>query len=173
MMHGVPNVVRTGYTLERLEKTRLEGLRPERHARYPSPTKSMRELEGHRLRVGFDRHFARRRQSVQQPYELGHRRECRRTTSEEDRLEAGTEERALELQLAEECVDVGAVLPVAADDGDEVAVAATVRAKRQVHVQVAGARHAPALLGRETSSPLQFGQTRPMVSPQARQNVHS
>jgi hypothetical protein len=34
-----------------------------------------------------------------------------------------------------------------------------VRAERQVHVKVARRAHASSLFGRDTSSPLQFGQT--------------
>ena len=60
-------------------------------------------------------------------------------------------------QLAQERVDVRPVQVIAARRRDEVAVAAAVRAERQVDVEVADA-HA-ALLGRGTSSPLQFGQT--------------
>src|SRR5205823_12604021 len=43
---------------------------------------------------------------------------------------------AFELQLAHESLDVAAVLAAPADDGDEVAVAAAVRAERNVHVEV-------------------------------------
>ena len=71
----------------------------------------------------------------------GKRGERRRAAAEEDRLELGRERRALELQLREECVDVDTVLLAAADDGDEVAVAAAVRAERQVHVEMTGVAH--------------------------------
>jgi hypothetical protein len=60
-----------------------------------------------------------------------------------------------------------------ADRGDEVAVAAAVRAERQVHVEVAGACHVTDLRGRATSSPPQFGHTCSNESAQALQKVHS
>ena len=49
------------------------------------------------------------------------------------------EHAAFELELAEQRVDVAVVLSVAADDRDEVAVAAPMPAERQVHVEVADA----------------------------------
>src|SRR5436190_817666 len=45
------------------------------------------------------------------------------------------------LELAKQCVHVRAVLLAATDDRHEVAVAAPLRAERQVHVQVARAAH--------------------------------
>ena len=42
----------------------------------------------------------------------------------------------LEAELPQECFDIGVVLVVAADDGDEVAVAAAGRAEREVDVEV-------------------------------------
>jgi hypothetical protein len=45
---------------------------------------------------------------------------------------------SLELELREQRVDVRRVLAPASDDGDEVAVAAAVRAERQVDVEVTG-----------------------------------
>ena len=65
------------------------------------------------------------------------------------------------------------MLAVASDDGDEVAVAAAVRAERQVHVEMPRAAHALTRFGRATSSPPQFGQTCAIASPHAGQNVHS
>ena len=66
------------------------------------------------------------------------------------------------------------MLVAAADDGDEVAVAAAVRAERQVHVEVPRAAHARTRLGRATSSPPQFGQTPlHLVARTPAQNVHS
>ena len=47
----------------------------------------------------------------------------------------------LELELREQRIDVGRVLPAPPDDGDEVAVAAPVRAERQVDVEVADVAH--------------------------------
>jgi hypothetical protein len=75
-------------------------------------------------------------------------------------------------QLAEEGVDVRTVLLAATDGGDEVAVAAPVRAEGQMEVQVSGTVHA-IRLGRATSSPPQFGHTCSITSPQAAQKVHS
>jgi hypothetical protein len=59
------------------------------------------------------------------------------------------------------------------DCGDEVAVTAPVGAERQVEIDVRDSRHSPALLGRGTSSPLQFGQTCSIPAAHATQNVHS
>ena len=86
----------------------------------------------------------------------------------------GASELALELELREQRVDVARVVAAPADGGDEVAVAAAVRAERQVDVEMPRAAHADATrLGRRTSSPPQFGQTLASSSPHATQNVHS
>ena len=76
---------------------------------------------------------------------LGQRR---RAAAEVDRLEPRGEQRLLERELGEDRLDVAAVLPVVADDGDEVAVAAARRAERQVDVQVLCARHGSVLAAR-------------------------
>src|SRR4051794_4673003 len=159
MMHGAPDVVRTGNALQRLEETRLEGLRPERDARHARAPERSCELFRDGLGVRLDRHLLRRRQGVEQPHELGKRGERRRSSAEEDRLEVLGEERPLELQLAKERVNIGPMLAVASDDGDEVAAAAAVGTEREMHVQVPGTVHASSLRGRATRSPLQFGQT--------------
>jgi hypothetical protein len=174
MMHGAADVVRAGNTLEHLQQLRPEALRAERHARHARTAQGERELGGHRLGIRLDRHLRRRRQCVEQPHEIGQSGERRRAAAQEDRLEPAGKRAALELQLPQQRVDVCGVLPRAADDGDEVAVAAPVRAERQVHVQVACAAAHPALrLGRATSSPPQFGHTLFISAPHAVQNVHS
>ena len=89
------------------------------------------------------------------------------------RLELAGENAALELELAEQRVDVCRMLPRAADNGDEIAVAAAVRAERKVHVQMPCAAHSALRFGRGTSSPPQFGQTLLIAAPHAGQNVHS
>ena len=77
------------------------------------------------------------------------------------------------VELPQEGVDVRAVLVATADCRDEVAVAAPVRAEREVHVQVPDTRHASARFGLATSSPPQFGHTWSISAPHAAQNVHS
>ena len=84
---------------------------------------------------------ARVRQRAEQPLERRRTQERGRAAAEKHRLDVVREHVALELQLAEQRLDVAAVLAVAADDGDEVAVAAAVRAERNVHVQMP---HVPA-----------------------------
>src|ERR671934_1626744 len=83
---------------------------------------------------------------MEQPDELGEGDERRRPAAEEDRLEVRRKDLPLELELAQHRIDVRAVLLGPADDGDEVTVAAAVRAERQVHVQVAGRRGRHQLL---------------------------
>ena len=61
--------------------------------------------------------------------------------AEEDRLDPRRERVALELELGEQRVDVAPVIAAPADDRDEVAVAAPVRAERQVNVEVARSVH--------------------------------
>ena len=53
----------------------------------------------------------------------------------------GVEQPRLELELAQQRVDVRVVLAVPPDDRDEVAVTAAVRAERQMDVQVADTAH--------------------------------
>ncbi len=137
MMHGASDVVRTGNTFEHLQELRSEALRAERHPRDPGAAQSNGKLGRHRLGIRLDRHLQRGRQRLEQPHEVGQGRERRRAAPEEDRLELARESAALELELPQQRVDVRRVLTRAADDGDEVAVAAAVRAERQVHVQVA------------------------------------
>ena len=108
MMHGASDVVRTGNALEHAEQLRLEGLRAERDARDAVRAQRARELRRHRLRVRLDRHLRRRRQRLEQARELRERGERRRAAAEEDRLELGREQAALELELAQQRIDVGA-----------------------------------------------------------------
>jgi hypothetical protein len=174
MMHGASDVVRLGNALEHLEETRPERLRAERDTIRASGVERAGNLRRHSLRIRLDRHFVRRRQRFQQAHEflLGRERGC--APAEEDGLELVGEHPAFRLELLQESVDVRAVLSAPADHGDEVAVAAAVRAERQVDVQMpSAADHAVTRFGRETSSPPQFGQTRPIHSAHDRQNVHS
>src|SRR5580765_6705149 len=113
MMHRASDVVRTGNTLEHAKQLRLEGLGAERDAVHA--------------------------RGAQGPHELGERGERRRAAAEEDRLELRRKKAPLQVELAQQRVDVRTVLAAPADDSDEVAVAAAVRAERQVHVQVARA----------------------------------
>jgi hypothetical protein len=47
----------------------------------------------------------------------------------------------LEGQLGEERIDIGGVLAAPADDGDEVAVPAAMRAEREMNVEVSDVAH--------------------------------
>ena len=76
-------------------------------------------------------------------------------------MSTSAEQAALELELGEQRVDVGAVVAVAADDGDEVAVAAAVRAERQVHVEVARAAHLRSLSRLSTARNASCGTSTP------------
>src|SRR5207248_11482747 len=80
--------------------------------------------------------LVRRRQRREQPRELLRLRERRRTAAEEDGLQLRREQPTFELELCEQRVHVRGVLRVTPDDRHEVAVAAPVRAERQVHVQM-------------------------------------
>ena len=131
-----------------------------------------RETRRDRLGIRLDRELVRARKRAQEPQQLGQRGVGRRPAAEEDRLEPRAV--VLLVKLAEQRVDVHAVHVVAAGRRDEVAVAAAVRAEREVDVQVAGsARHTVTRFGRATSSPPQFGHTKSIASPHDRQNVHS
>ena len=110
MMHGASDVVRTGNALEHAKQLRPERLGAERHARDAGAAQRARELGRHRLGIRLDRDLGRRRQRLEQPHELGQRGERRRAAAEEDRLELRREQRALELELAQQRVDVRAVL---------------------------------------------------------------
>src|SRR5581483_1775256 len=101
------------------------------------------------------------------------RRQRGRPAAEVDALELRREQRPLELELRQQRGDVALVLAVAADDGDEVAVAAAGRAERQVDVEMARAGHDATRRGRGTSSPPQLGQTPSIDSVHVTQNVHS
>ena len=103
----------------------------------PQSAQQRRELGRHGLGVGLDRDFLRGRQRAQQAFERRRVEERRRAAAEKDRLELVGEGSAFELELSQHGVDVAIVLALAPDDGDEVAVAAAVRAKGKVHVEVA------------------------------------
>ena len=95
-----------------------------------------RERRRDRLRVRLDRDLARVGQRREQPLERGELGEGRRPAAEEDASRAAARAGPVELELGEQRLDVGAVLALPADRGDEVAVAAAVRAERQVEVEV-------------------------------------
>ena len=98
-----------------------------------------REAGRHGLRIRLDGDLSRGRQAGEQARERSGLGEGRRAAAEEDGVHIVREPPALELQLGEQGIDVGIVVAVTPDHGDEVAVAAPVRAERQVHVEVAGA----------------------------------
>ena len=61
MMHCVPDVVRTGNTLEHPEELGPERLGAERHTRDACGLQRPGELRRHRLWIRLDRHLVRRR----------------------------------------------------------------------------------------------------------------
>src|SRR6202008_2097124 len=143
MMHAPPDVVRTGNTLEHLEERRPERLGADRDARDAGVTQRAGELRRHGLGIRLDGDLLGRRERFEQALEIRQRGEGRRAAPEEDRLERLREPAALELELPQQRVDVGGVLPAPADDGYEVAVAAAMGAERQMDVEVPGSAHEP------------------------------
>ena len=138
--HGRAHVLRARAPLERLEQVRLEALRAERDAVDAVLAQQRGEAGRDGLGVGLDGRLGGGRQAGEEAGERGGLGDGRRAAAEEDRLDVA-EQGALELELGEQRVDVGAVVAGVADDGDEVAVAAAVRAEREVHVEVARAAH--------------------------------
>ena len=145
------DVVGARLPLERLEQVGLEALRSERDPVDAVLAEERRQGRRDRLRVGLDGRLRRGGKPGEQTGERRGLRERRRAAAEEDRLDLGREQAALQLELGEQGVDVAAVLAVVAGDGDEVAVAAAVRAEREVHVEV----------GRAGSSPRDGGRSAP------------
>ena len=139
---GASDVVGRSLALEHPEQVRLEALRAERDAGHAVRAQQGGDTLSHRLRVRLDRHLVRRGgKRPQQPLELGRLGEGRRAAAEEDRLEVTRQRAALQLELGEQRVDVGRVLAAPADHGHEVAVAAPMRAERQVDVEVPDVAH--------------------------------
>src|SRR6266511_4107494 len=138
MVERAPDGVRLGNTLEHLEQMRLEALHSERDAVDAAASQRTRKLRGHRLGIRLDRDLTAERQPSEQALEGTRLRERRRAAAEKDRLGLGLgrEQAALQRQLGEQRIDVATVLRAAADHGDEVAVAAPMRAEREMHVEV-------------------------------------
>ena len=142
-LHRAPDVLGRRPTLQHLEQMRPERLRAERDAGDAVVAEEHGELGRDGLGVRLDRHLVGLGQGGEHVREGGGLGEGRRPAADEDGREAGGEERALPVELAQHGVRVGAVLVDASDGGDEVAVAAAVDAEREVDVQVAHARRAP------------------------------
>ena len=77
----------------------------------------------------------------QEPFELTRVGERRCPAAEEHRVHLVRQHAPLELQLGEESIDVCRVLTLPPDHRDEVAVAAPMRAEREVHVEVPDVSH--------------------------------
>ncbi len=140
-VHGPSDVVGRGAALEYGEQLRAEALCPERHAAHASGTKHLGQLGCDRLGVGLDRQLFRRRQRREQSRQLRSFGEGRSAAAEEHGLDALREHVPLERELGEQRVDVPRVLSTPPDHRHEVAVAAAVRAERQVHVEVPDSAH--------------------------------
>ncbi len=139
--HRPADVVRGRLPLERLEQMRPERLCAERDASHTRGTQRRHHLRRHRLGIRLDRQLTRRRQGPEQPLELGELGERRRPAAEKHRFDVVCQHVALLLELGEQRIDVGAVLPRSPDHRDEVAVPAAVRAERQVNVEMADRAH--------------------------------
>ena len=134
-----PDVIRLRGPLEHFEQPRREALRAERDARDPAVAQQRRRAPASpspgsprpspRPRAGSD---ASSRASASGRVNVGVPPPRKIVSSG-----SGEQDRAFELELREQRVDVAVVLALAADGGDEVAVAAAMRAERQVHVEVA------------------------------------
>ena len=122
--------------LEHVEQSRLKGLRAERDAVDAVLAQERGQRRRDRLRVRLDSQLLSRGKRREQAREVRGLGEGRRAAAEEDRLGCRREQTAFPGELAEERVDVGTVLPAAAEDGDEVAVAAPMGAERQMDVEV-------------------------------------
>jgi hypothetical protein len=139
MVDRSADIVRLGPALQHLEELRLEGLYAQRDPGDPVLGEKLGHLRVDGLWVRLDRHLARGRQSREQAPERRRLRERRCPTSEEDGVQRLREDALLELQLGSEGIDVARVLLRPTDQRHEVAVAAAMRAERQVDVQVANA----------------------------------
>ena len=142
-IEGAPDVVRLGNAVECPKQTWRERLRAERHA-----VDAARRRAARRARASTVSGFASTvtssaaRQGAQQARERAAARSasaCRRRGRRSRARRRGSD--GFQLELAQQRVDVAPVLAVAADDGDEVAVAAARRAERQVDVEVTRAAH--------------------------------
>ena len=140
---------------------RLEALGAERDAVDAVLAEQRGEIRGDRLGVGLDRDLACAGKVREQAGERGRLGHGGRTPTEEDGLDLVRELRPLQLELGEQRVDVGGVIPVAPDDGDEVAVTAPVRAEGKVDVEVAHPRSSPRDGGAE--APFWNGTRRPVT----------
>src|SRR5262249_27299714 len=116
MVESASDGVRLGNTLEHLEQMRAEALYAQRHTIDTKTSQSPCELLCHRLGIRLDGELAGRRQRVQQALQRRGLGERRRSPSQEHRVELRREQAALEFQLAQHCVDIRTVLPVAPDD---------------------------------------------------------
>src|SRR3954470_1911068 len=136
MVKRAPDGVRLDNALQHGKQVRTEALHSQRDAIDAEPPQRARKLLRHRLRVGLHGDLARRWKRTKEPLERGAFRKGRRASAEEDGLQLRRQLASLQLELAEQRIDVRSMLRRAPDHGDEVAVAATVRAERQVDVEV-------------------------------------
>src|SRR5512133_1579950 len=134
MVEGAPDVVRSGNAVEYAKQLRLEGLGAEGDAVDAVAAQELSELRRHRLRVRLDRDLRRTRERRQQAFQLAGLGEGRGDRAKEDGLELRRVQvkLELELELGQQPVHVGGVLPAAPDNGDEIAVPAAVGAEREV-----------------------------------------
>ena len=136
MVERAPDGVRLGNAVQSVEEARLEALDAEGDPVHSQPAKHGGELSAHRLGVRLHCDLAGVRQGGEQPLERAGLGERRRAAAEKDRLEPRGEGLALEPELEQKRVDVLPVLGAAPHHRDEVAVAAALRAERQVYIKV-------------------------------------
>ena len=141
-VHRPADVVRGRLPLERLEQMR-PGTTVRRARRESHPRHERRARTSGVTVSGFASTVSSLAdgKAREQPLELGELRERRRPAAEKHRLDVVCQHVALLLELGEQRIDVGAVLPGSPDHRDEVAVPAAMRAERQVNVEMADRAH--------------------------------
>ena len=158
--HRGAHVLGARTPLERLEQVRLEALGAERDTVDAVLAEQRGQAGRDGLGVGLDGRLRGSWQAGEETRQRGGLGDGGSAPAEEDRVDV-PEQIALELELGEERVHIRAVLARVADDRDEVAVAAPVRAERQVHVEVAGAGHLRSLSRLRTARNASCGTSTP------------
>ncbi len=140
-VHRAPDVIGLRPSLQHLQKMRLEALSTERNSIHAALDEQARQLGRHRLRIRLHGELVRVGKPCEEPGQLLGRCERGCAAPEKHRLETVRQNAPLERELGEQRVHVPAVLRLAPDDGDEVAIATAIRAERQVHVEVSDSAH--------------------------------
>ena len=128
------DLLRSGPPLEDVQQVRAEALGAERHTRHATLDQHSSLGRRDRLGVALDRDLCRRREGGEQAGQVDVGQDRRRASTDEHRLglEAGA------VDLGDDGIDISGPLVLVAGHGDEVAVAAPMRAERDVDVEVPG-----------------------------------